>query len=146
MSRTNDASPDKNDTHGRLPQAPVRYTEHLVCQLEEENPGWQHLYRLDLQRPGAEFVGGQGGRIATLQSHTMGVSADWVSMTFDPSSQSKDQSVGLKTFQVHIHRSTLVYRWFWGAGQSQQPPAGTPDMQGRCALLDAKHLVAYPTA
>lgn len=146
MTAANDARRDSDDTDPSQTLAPARYTEHLVCELQQASSRWQHLYRLDLQRPGAEFVGGQGGRFATLYSQAMAVSADWVTMTFDPSSESKDLDVRLKGFQVQIHRSTLVYRWFWRADPGHEPRPGAPDMQGRCALLHAKHFAADPTA
>ena len=146
MTAANDARRDSDDTDPSQTLAPARYTEHLVCELQQASRRWQHLYRLDLQRSGAEFVGGQGGRFATLYSQVMAVSADWVTMTFDPSSEFKDQNVRLKGFHVQIHRSTLVYRWFWGADPGHEPRPGAPDMQGRCTLLDAKHFAADPTA
>ena len=114
-----------------------QYSEHLLCTLRNETNQWQHMYRLSFDYLVGEFVGGQGGRISTLQSTAMQVSPSRVAMTFEAESSSLQDDLELRPFRVHLHRQTLVYQWFWVLADKASGPAAT-QLSGKCVLLDAE--------
>lgn len=115
---------------------PPRYSEHLSCTLRDKSNQWQHMYRLSLDDLVGEFVGGQGGRITTLQSTAMQVSPSCVAIAFEAESQPQQGDLEIRPFRVHIHRQTLVYQWFWVPADNASG-AETPHLFGKCVLLDA---------
>jgi hypothetical protein len=114
-----------------------QYSEHLLCTLRNETNQWQHMYRLSFDDLVGEFVGGQGGRISTLQSTAMQVSPSRVAMAFEAESSSLQDDLELRPFRVHLHRQTLVYQWFWVQADKAFIPAA-PQLSGKCVLLDAE--------
>jgi hypothetical protein len=95
------------------------------------------MYRLSFDDLVGEFVGGQGGRISTLQSTAMQVSPSRVAMAFEAESSSLQDDLELRPFRVHLHRQTLVYQWFWVLADKASGPAA-PLLSGKCVLLDAE--------
>ena len=109
---------------------PPRYTEHLVC-LVEGGERLQHMYRLDLATARAEFVGGFGGRIISLDSNRLLITPSEVLINFvnesvQPSSR----------FEVRIERGQLSYELVFEEGQK----TGQPALTGRCSVLDGEQL------
>ena len=124
------------DAKNREPQPP-RYTEHLVC-LVEDPERLQHMLRLDLDTARAEFVGGFGGRITSLNSNRMVIAPSEVLINFV--NESVQPSSG---FEVRIERGQLSYELVFEEGQK----TGQPTLSGRCSVLDGEQLRAstqYP--
>ena len=111
---------------------PPRYTEHLVC-LVEDPERLQHMFRLDLATARAEFVGGFGGRIISLNSNRMLITPSEVLINFV--NESVQPSSG---FEVRIERGQLGYELVFEEGQK----TGQPALTGRCSVLDGKKLRA----
>lgn len=117
------------EAKNHIPQPP-RYTEHLVC-LVEGGERLQHMYRLDLSTARAEFVGGFGGRIISLDSNRLlttpsEVLINFVNESVQPSSR----------FEVRIERGQLSYELVFEEGQK----TGQPALTGRCSVLDGEQL------
>ena len=119
------------DAKNREPQPP-RYTEHLVC-LVEDPERLQHMLRLDLDTARAEFVGGFGGRITSLNSNRMVITPSEVLINFV--NESVQPSSG---FEVRIERGQLSYELVLEEGQK----TGQPTVSGRCSVLDGEQLRA----
>ena len=118
--------------------APPRYSEHLSCTLQSDRIRWQHLYRLSFDDLVAEFVGGQGGAIKTLQSTNMQVSPDLVAISFEIAPQADRDVSNIESFRVRIQRRTLAYQLFWTLGE-QGFEANEPHLSGQCVLLDVEY-------
>ena len=119
------------EAKNREPQPP-RYTEHLVC-LVDDPERLQHMFRLDLATARAEFVGGFGGRITSLNSNRMVITPSEVLINFV--NESVQPSSG---FEVRIERGQLNYELVFEGGQK----TGPPDFTGRCSVLDGEQLRA----
>lgn len=119
------------EAKNREPQPP-RYTEHLVC-LVEDPERLQHMLRLDLDTARAEFVGGFGGRITSLNSNRMVITPSEVLINFV--NESVQPSSG---FEVRIERGQLSYELVFEEGQK----TGQPTLSGRCSVLDGEQLRA----
>lgn len=119
------------EAKNREPQPP-RYTEHLVC-LVDDPERLQHMFRLDLATSRAEFVGGFGGRITSLNSNRMVITPSEVLINFV--NESVQPSSG---FEVRIERGQLSYELVFEEGQK----TGQPTLSGRCSVLDGEKLRA----
>ena len=119
------------EAKNRGPQPP-RYTEHLVC-LVEDPERLQHMFRLDLATARAEFVGGFGGRITSLNSNRLVITPSEVLINFV--NESVQPSSG---FEVRIERVQLSYELVFEEGQK----TGQPTLTGRCSVLDGEQLRA----
>ena len=118
-----------SEAKNREPQPP-RYTEHLVC-LVENPERLQHMFRLDLVTARAEFVGGFGGRITSLNSNRLVITPSEVLINFV--NESVQPSSG---FEVRIERGQLSYELVFEEGQK----TGQPALTGRCSVLDGEQL------
>ena len=118
-----------SEAKNREPQPP-RYTEHLVC-LVEDPERLQHMFRLDLVTARAEFVGGFGGRITSLNSNRLVITPSEVLINFV--NESVQPSSG---FEVRIERGQLSYELVFEEGQK----TGQPALTGRCSVLDGEQL------
>ena len=107
---------------------PVRptYSEQLVCVVSASEFRWQHMYRLDMDRNQAEFVGGFGQRIVSLRSQSMTVSPDVVTATFPGTEQGASSG-----FEVSIQRDDLSYQIAVATSDDAIPPR----IEGRCSIL-----------
>ena len=110
------------DTPGR-----PTFSEQLVCVVSASEFRWQHMYRLDMDRNQAEFVGGFGQRIASLRSQSMTVSPDVVTATFPGTEQGASSG-----FEVSIQRDDLSYQIAVATSDDAIPPR----IEGRCSILD----------
>ena len=109
------------DTPGR-----PTFSEQLVCVVSASEFRWQHMYRLDMDRNQAEFVGGFGQRIVSLRSQSMTVSPDVVTATFPGSEQGASSG-----FEVSIQRDDLSYQIAVATSDDAIPPR----IEGRCSIL-----------
>jgi hypothetical protein len=118
----------KGAGNGRI-DSPARptFSEQLVCVVSASEFRWQHMYRLDMNRNQAEFVGGFGQRIASLRSQSMTVSPDVVTATFPGSEQGASSG-----FEVSIQRDDLSYQIALATSDDGTPPR----IEGRCSILD----------
>ena len=91
------------------------------------------MFRLDLATARAEFVGGFGGRIISLNSNRMLITPSEVLINFV--NESVQPSSG---FEVRIERGQLGYELVFEEGQK----TGQPTLTGRCSVLDGEQLRA----
>ena len=112
---------------------PIRYTEHLVCVVANEGARLQHMYRIDLESAQAEFVGGFGGRIISLESRQLLVAPDEVRIAF-----AIDNAQSGQEFEVSIHRQRLSYAVVRNQNQNQAR------LFGQCSVLDGQQLHTRP--
>lgn len=120
------------DTQQPVPK-PVRYTEHLVCTVANEDERLQHMYRIDLESAQAEFVGGFGGRIISLESRQLLVAPGEVRIAFTIYSTQPRQE-----FEVIIQRQRLSYEVVGNQNQKQAR------LFGQCSVLDGQQLHTRP--
>ena len=113
------------DTQIDSNQTAIKYTEHLSCVVQDDQRRWQHMYRLDMSRPHADFVGGFGQRIHALQSSDLVVDAQQVRASFSASAQAD-----VADFEIQISRRDLTYRLLQASDDSRP----TPHL-GNCTLL-----------
>ena len=112
---------------------PVRYTEHLVCAVKSEGERLQHMYRIDFASAQAEFVGGFGGRIISLESRQLLVAPGDVRIAFTIDSTQPRQE-----FEVIIQRQRLSYEVVGNQNQKQAR------LFGQCSVLDGQQLHTQP--
>ena len=118
--------------NGRQETAPIRYTEHLICVLETDGGRWQHMYRLDMARPAAEFVGGLGKRIYSLHSANLTATATALTLSFELPEQA--EAVNL-TATIHLVERTYALA-IEAAGNAPRAYRG-----GQCSLLEGQILL-----
>ena len=114
---------------------PIRYTEHLVCVVTNEGARLQHMYRIDLESAQAEFVGGFGGRIISLESRQLLVAPDEERIAF-----AIDDAQSRQEFEVIIHRQRLSYAVVRNQSQNQDRAR----LFGQCSVLDGQQLHSRP--
>ena len=112
---------------------PVRYTEYLVCAVKSEGERLQHMYRIDFASAQAEFVGGFGGRIISLESRQLLVAPGDVRIAFTIDSTQPRQE-----FEVIIQRQRLSYEVVGDQNQKQAR------LFGQCSVLDGQQLHTQP--
>ena len=126
-----DSQPDMS-TPTQVSAAP-KFSEQLVCVIDADGLGLQHMYRLDMVQRQAEFVGGFGQRIVALRSQAMRVASDVVSATFPASDEGN-----YAHFKVTIQRDDLSYRVEVVKLDEQADDPLPARMAGRCSILDGR--------
>jgi hypothetical protein len=91
------------------------------------------MYRIDLESAQAEFVGGFGGRIISLESRQLLVAPDEVRIAF-----AIDNAPSGQEFEVSIHRQRLSYAVVRNQNQNQAR------LFGQCSVLDGQQLHTRP--
>ncbi len=130
-----DSQPDMS-TPSQVPATP-KFSEQLVCVIDADGLGLQHMYRLDMIQRQAEFVGGFGQRIVALRSQAMRVASDVVNATFPASDE-----VNYAHFEVIIQRDDLSYRVEIVQLDEQADDPLPARMSGRCSILDGRGFLA----
>ena len=120
---------------------PLRYTEHLVCVVANEGARLQHMYRIDLESAQAEFVGGFGGRIISLESRQLLVAPDEVRVAF-----AIDDAQSRQEFEAIIHRQRLSYAVVRNQNQDLDLDLDRARLFGQCSVLDGQQLHTRPAA
>jgi hypothetical protein len=95
------------------------------------------MYRIDLESAQAEFVGGFGGRIISLESRQLLVAPDEVRIAF-----AIDNAQSGQEFEVSIHRQRLSYAVVRNQNQNQNQNQAR--LFGQCSVLDGQQLHTRP--